>query len=173
MRPTPPSSMYLAGLLVRAAEERVRRAADGEALRLGDAGEILALLQGQHQRLFRIGMLAGFENAFGDGIMRIRDGEVDDHVDLVIGEKLVDGLGADIVFRSPCLGRFRIEVGAGAHFQPLEQRRKAEIGGGDIAASDDADSECLGHGMALLSRILRTGWSAWRSDADRSDCRVR
>ena len=77
--------------------------------------------------------------------MRIRDRQVDDDVDLWIGEKLIDGLGLDAIFGGPGLRRSRIDVGAGDNLQAAKQRRQREVGGGDIAASDDADAEFLGH----------------------------
>jgi hypothetical protein len=79
-----------AGKLMRAAEEGIRCATDRQALRLGDAAKLFALLKRQNQRLFRIDVLAGFEDRLRNREMRIRDGEVDDDVVLVIGEKLVD-----------------------------------------------------------------------------------
>ena len=53
----------LAGLLMRAAEKCVRRAACFQALGVGNAAQFQTLFDGQHQRLFRIGMLARFQDA--------------------------------------------------------------------------------------------------------------
>lgn len=131
---------------MRAAEEGVRRAADGKALRLGDRPQLLALLQGEHQRLFRIDVFAGFEDCLGDRIVRVRNGQVDDDVDIGIGEQRLDALSFNAVFGRPRLGCRRVDVGAGDNLDAPEKRGKLEVGGGDVAASDDADAKFLGHG---------------------------
>src|SRR5262249_49757628 len=48
--------------------------------------------------------------------------------------------------------RGRVDIRAGEHLDALEQRGKLEVGGGNVAASDDADAEVLGgHGAVFLS----------------------
>ena len=54
----------LAHQLVRAAEERVRRRADAQALLLGPFLQIEPFLDRQDERLFRIDVLAGVEHRF-------------------------------------------------------------------------------------------------------------
>ena len=54
------------------------------------------------------------------------------------------GLGLDAELLGAGLGRGGVEVGAGADLEAAEQRREGEVGGGDVAAADDADAElCL------------------------------
>ena len=65
-----------------------------------------------------------------------------------VGEQLVDGLGAKAEFLGARLGGVHVDVGAGAHLDALEERRKPEIGGRDVAAADDADAEFLCHVMS-------------------------
>jgi hypothetical protein len=79
--------------------------------------------------------------------MRVRDGQVDDHVDLVIGEKLVDRLCLHAVFLGAGLSGLHVDIGAGQNLQTLEERGQRKVGGGDIAASNDADTKFLGHDM--------------------------
>ncbi|MND49174.1 hypothetical protein D3C80_401130 [compost metagenome] len=54
--------------------------------------------------------------------MRIRDGQIDDQVDLAIGEKLFDRLRLDAIFLGFRLGSGRVQVGAGQNPDALEQR---------------------------------------------------
>ncbi len=136
-------------MLVRAAEERVGRAADAQPLRLGQRLQRQPVLERQDQRLFGIDVLAGLERGLADREMRVGDRQVDDEVDFRVREQLLDGLGADAVFLRAGFGRRRIDVGAGPHLEAAEQRREAEIGGRDIAASDDADADRV-HGSAFF-----------------------
>ena len=39
--------------------------------------------------------------SLGDRVMRIRDRQIDDDVDLVIGQKFIDGLCLDAIFGGP------------------------------------------------------------------------
>jgi len=54
--------------------------------------------------------------------MRIRDRQVDDDVDLVIGEKLFDRLRDNAIFLGAKLCGLHVDIGAGQHLQPLEER---------------------------------------------------
>ena len=77
-----------------------------------------------------------------------------DHVQFVIGEQILDRLRLHAVFLRPQFRGAAVEIGAGEHPDALEQRRQRQVGDGDIAASDDADAEFLGHGGSemLLSQ---------------------
>ena len=90
-------------------------------------------------------MLAGLERLAGDAEVRLGDRQVDDDVDVGVGQERLDGLRLDAELLGPRLGRGHVEVGAGAHLQPLEERRQAEVGAGDVAAADDADAEGSAH----------------------------
>ncbi|MCY1244907.1 hypothetical protein D9M72_580070 [compost metagenome] len=131
---------------MRAAEEGIRRAADGKALGLRDRPELLALLQRKHQWLLGIDVLAGFEDRLRDRVVRVRDRQVDDDIDIRIGQQPLDALGFYAVFRCPRLGRCLVDVGAGDNLDALKQWGEPEVCGGDVAASDDADAKFLGHG---------------------------
>ena len=110
--------------LMRAAEERVGRRADAQPLLLRPLLEIEALLDRQHERLFRIDVLAGVEDLLRYLVMHRRDGQVDDDVDVVGLEQLFDGLGAQLELLRPRLGRVHVDVGAGAHLDAAKQRRQ-------------------------------------------------
>ncbi len=47
-----------------------------------------------------------------------------------------------------CAGR-HVEIGDGADLDEVEQRREREIGGGDVAAADDADAKRFRHDPVL------------------------
>ena len=128
-------------LLMRAAKKGIRRAADRQALGRRQIAQRNPLFQCQNQRLFGIGVLARLKNALGDLVMGIRDRQVDDDVDVLVGQQIIDRLGPGVEFGRPCRGSLHVDVGHGAHFQPLEQRRKPQIRGRDIAASDDANAK--------------------------------
>ena len=126
-------------LLMRATKEGVGRAAHRQPLGFRKRPQGFALFQRQHQRLFGIGVFARFQYPFGDRIMRVGDGHVDDHVNVGIGQKIVNRLRAGVEFCRPRGGHGHVHIRHRAHFQTLEQRRKPQIRGRDIAASDDAD----------------------------------
>ncbi len=152
--PDPPLIHSLAGELVGAAEKGIGRAADGEVFRGRESAQLLALGQRQHQRLFGIDMLAGFEDPLGNREMRIGDGQVDDDVDLRIGQKFVDRLGAHAIFLRAQRRGLRVDIRAGADLDAPEEGGELEIGHGDMAASDDADAEILGHGGSSCQKVL-------------------
>ncbi len=139
----------LARQLVRAAEEGVGGRPDAQAPGVGDLLQPLALVDGEDEGLLGIDVLARLERHQGDAVVRVGDGEVDHHVDVRVGEELVHRLGAHAELLGARLGGGRVEVGAGAHLEALEERGEPEIGGGDVAAADDADAERAGHGCLL------------------------
>ncbi len=124
MRPIPPSSTYLRASWCAPPRNVSGAQPTEKILRLGDAPQLLALLQREHERLFRIDVLAGFEDRLRNGEMRIRDRQVDDDIDLVIGKKLVDGLRLDAVLFRASLGGLHVEVGASQNLEPLEEEAK-------------------------------------------------
>ena len=71
-----------------AAEESVGRAAEPEAAGMGERHQLLGLLHGHAERLFRIDMLAGEQRLLADRVMRGRRRQVDDQADLGIVEHL-------------------------------------------------------------------------------------
>ncbi|MNL17195.1 hypothetical protein D3C87_1382760 [compost metagenome] len=128
-----------------AAEEGVRRATNGEVLLPGDTPQFFTLFQRKHQRLFRIDVLARFKCGFRHRKMRCGNGEVHHHIDILVGEQVLDGLRDNAEFFRPQLRCIAVEVGAGKHLDALEERRQREISRRDIAASDDADAKISGH----------------------------
>ena len=131
--------------LVRAAEEGVRRRTDAQLALLRALPEVEAFLDGEHEGLLRIDVLAGVEHLPRHLIVDRRYRQVDDDVDVLRGEQVVDGLGAQAEFLGAGLGGIHVDVRAGAHLDALEERRQLEIGGRDVAAADDADAEFLCH----------------------------
>ena len=99
-----------AGLLMRAAQKRIGRTADRQALGLGQITQGRSLFQRQHQRLFGIGVLARFQYAFGDGVMRIGDREVDHDVQCGVGEQVIHALRFDVELCRAGLGRVHIDI---------------------------------------------------------------
>ena len=135
----------MAGKLVRSTEKRIRRRADADTLFRSPLGEIPAFGDRKHEGLFRVDMLAGIDHLARHLIVNRRDGEIDHQINVRRAQQSFHGFGADAELLGASRGRFGIDVSAGADLDALEQRRKAEIGGGDIAASDDADTHCASH----------------------------
>ena len=115
-------------------------------------------------------MLAGRDRVHRHLVVRRRDREVDDDVDLGVLEQLVRRHRRDAELLAALLGRCRNDVGDAAHLEALEQRREAQIGGGDIAGTHDADAISL----AILSSHCLDGirWSGGQSGSHRSACRA-
>ena len=58
-----------------------------------------------------------------------------------IGDQRVDVHRPQAELRGAARGRVRVDVGAGGDLDAAEQRRIAQIGHRDVAASDDADPQ--------------------------------
>ena len=135
----------LARQLMRAAEECVRCRTDAQPLLLGPFLEVEPFLDRQHERLFRIDVLAGLQHRLRHFIMHGRNGEVDDDVDLVVLEKVVGRLGAELELLRPHLRRIHVDIRAGAHLDAAKQRRQREIRLRDVAAADNAYAKFVCH----------------------------
>ena len=129
-----------AGLLMRATQKGIWCAADRQALGLGQITQGRALFQRQHQRLFGIGVLARFQNALGDGVMRVRDRQVDHDVQRGVGKQVIHALRFDVELCRAGLGGVHVDIRHSADFQPFEQGGEFQIRGRDIAAADDTDA---------------------------------
>ena len=132
-----------AGLLMRAAQKGIGRTAYAQTARCRQIAQRQPVFQAQRQRLFGIDVLVRLQDRLRHGEMRSRNGQVDHHVQRLVGQQILDRLRLHAVFGRPRLGRGHVHVGDGPHLQPTKQGRKPEIGGRDIAASDDADAECI------------------------------
>src|SRR5690606_5998647 len=108
-------------------------------------GQRLALLDGEHERLFRIDMLAGIDPPLRNLVMSGGDGEIDHDVDVIRRKQAVHALLAKSKLLRPRLCRIRVHVRAGTHLDPAEVRRQTHIGRRDIAAANDAHSKFSGH----------------------------
>src|SRR5690606_22129251 len=75
--------------------------------------------------------------------MRGRDGEVEDEVDLVIGQQGVDGEGAEAELARASFCDLVHDIGAGREPHAAEEGRIAQIGPGDVAAADDPYPQIL------------------------------
>lgn len=86
-------------------------------------------------------MFARFQNALCHLEVRGGNGQVDDQINVICGQKPLDRLGANaLIIRRPCVGRIHVDVSHSPHFKRLEIRRKVKIGGRDISASNDANT---------------------------------
>ena len=166
-------------LLVRAAQERVGRAADLQAFGSGQIAQGSALFQRQHQRLFGIGVLARLQYPLGDRKMGVRDRQVDDDVDFRVGQQVIDRLRLGIEFGGAGFGKLQVDIRDRTHFDALEQGGQAQIGGRDIAAADDADAEfCAGFCAEFCAEFCHvnltgiSGWQrhGWQSGGRRTGC---
>jgi hypothetical protein len=70
---------------MRGAEESVGRAPNAHTLRRGGQQQRLPFRMTGYQRLFRIDVLAGFDNLHADRRMGEWDGQVDDYLNIGIG----------------------------------------------------------------------------------------
>ena len=81
------------------------RNVDGEqpepkAARRREVDELARLARAERQRLLAVDVLAGLEGALRDLVVSVMDGQVDDDVDLVVGEQVVErGVGPAAVRR--------------------------------------------------------------------------
>ena len=132
----------LAGGLVAAAEEGVGRAADAQTpclaprpAALRASGEVDA------ERLLRMHVLAGGDRLQADLDMGERHRQVDDDLDVGVGEQAL--LRSSLGCRTP-RPRFRRPAGfmsATPRVEDREDLRRLEVGRADVAAADDADAD--------------------------------
>ncbi|ENN84128.1 hypothetical protein RHSP_78414 [Rhizobium freirei PRF 81] len=132
-----------AGRLVAAAEEGIGCRADAQALGGSGIRKPLAFGEIDAERLFRVGVFAGFQCLKTDGDMRLRDGQVDDDLDRGIGKQGgdIDRLQAE--FGSFCLGELAIEVGHAFDVENGKGFHGGEIGAGNVPAADNADADLV------------------------------
>jgi hypothetical protein len=153
----------LAAGLDAAAEEGVRRAADAHAFGLRRRQQRPALFAGDGQRFFVVDGFPRLHRRHRHVVVRVGDGEVDDDLDVGIGEKFVHRAGA----RDTMLLRLRArlihdEVRAGDRVQDFEDFVCLQIDAADVAAADDADFDFV-HNSPRIYSILVVWWlGGWR-----------
>ncbi len=135
--------------LVRAAEERVRRAAEPQALRRRRLDQPTRFGDVDAERLFRVDMLAGGDRHQADLDMRLRYREVEDDFDRRIGEERVDRTRRRAELGRARLRRRRIGVGERDNVEDREFLRRGQIGRADVAAADDADADPFHHASPI------------------------
>ena len=124
--------------LVRAAEERIGRAADPEPFGRGRLDQPAALGERNRQRLFEIDMLAGGDGVEGHRHVGLWDGEVEDDLDPRIGEERFDRNRRHAEFLAPRSGGRRVAVGQGEHLDLWKEGSSLEVGTADDPSTDDA-----------------------------------
>src|SRR6185437_3722757 len=133
----------VARALVGAAQEGIWRGADAQALGPGRLHEFLALRKFDAERLFRIDVLAGRDGAQTDIDMSAGDRQVEDDLDRGIVEYVVQRHRLETVRGGRRLSGFRVEVGYGPDVEDRKALGRLEIGAGDIAKTDDADTHAV------------------------------
>jgi hypothetical protein len=131
----------VAGQAPAGAEEGIRGAAEVKAAGFRLVHEPASLLEIDREGLFREDVLASAQCRERHAEMGSRDSEVDHEVDILAGEKLIDGQGLDAVSARLRLRHLRLHVRAGAKGEAAICGDVLEIDARDVAASDDADVE--------------------------------
>ena len=130
----------LAAGLQAPSEEGVGCAADPHSARARRIQQAAALLTNQRQRLFVVDRFTRLDYPHTDLGVRVWIRQVDDDLDLWIGQQFLRGAR----FRHVVLCRLLLrplhdEVRAGDDFQYLEGVASLEIDTADVATTDDAD----------------------------------
>ena len=131
------------------AEKGVGRAANAHTLRCGSEHQRLSLRMTGYKRLFRIDMLAGFDNLHADRCVSQWDGKIDDDLDFRVGEESIHRHGLYSVLRRFFLCRFHAHVRDVLHPYLLRPGRAFQVGMADVAAANDANV-CLCHNAVRL-----------------------
>ena len=126
--------------LMTAAQKGVRGAADSQSCRLGSGKHPFALGNIETERLFAIGVFAGFKRRQIDVAVGSGNGEVEDHFHIVPRQQRVyrHRRYAELGFN--LFRRIGVQVRAADELQHVECRRGAQIGGADGAAADETDA---------------------------------
>ena len=131
--------------LVGAAEKGVGRRAEPQALGRRGFDQPARLGDRDAERLFRVDVLAGGDRLEADLDMGVRNREVEDDLDRRIGEQRVDRTRRNPELRRARFRRLRVGVGERDEIEDRELSRRSQIGGADVSATDDADSDRLHH----------------------------
>ena len=137
----------LAGLLVRAAKEGIGSRRHTQLLLLRQLLQVLGLGHRKRQRLFRVDMFPGLKNLLRHFEMCRRYREIDDNLDIIVLQQVFHRLRLNVKLVAAGFRRRHVDIRHGANLEALEQRREFQIGGRDIAAADNADAQCLAHGI--------------------------
>ena len=121
------------------AEESVGRRSQRKAARRGRGHQLPAGFGFDGQRLFGEDMLAGGERLHRDVEMRGGNRQVQDQIDVGVGDERIDVHRAQAELRGAARSRLRVDIGAGGDLDAAEEGGIAQIGHRNTAASDDAD----------------------------------
>ncbi len=111
----------LAGTLMGAAQERVRRRSNAQPFGRCQIAQGRGLVQCQNQWFFRIGVFASLKDLARDRIMHRGDRQVDHHIDVIRRQQTVNRFRTYAEFFGLCFGRIGVDVRDGAHFKRFEQ----------------------------------------------------
>src|SRR5688572_26959987 len=82
------------------AEERVGSAANQYASLLGEGEKLLGFVSGNSERLFVVDALPRFDSCLGNLVVSFRNGQVENDLDVWIGQDLIDATRSDAVLGS-------------------------------------------------------------------------
>lgn len=139
--------------LKTAAEECIGSIADTQLAGVCCLQDGLAVRSCCCERLFSVDGFTRRNGLKRDPGVRVGDGQVDDDLDLWIGQQLVYGAcfwNAELP--GLATGALQIDVGAGDNLQNVEEAGRFEIDGADIAASDDANGCFSVHILIMAQR---------------------
>jgi hypothetical protein len=94
-------------------------------------------------------MLGGFDNLQADRRVGQRDGQIEDDLNVRVGQQLVYRDGLHAVLHGFGLCRLHAQVGNRLHPDQLGPCCPLEVGMADVAAADDADVDSC-HGVPKL-----------------------
>ena len=146
----------LAGGLPGAAEKSVWSAADPQALFPGQGKHLLAFLPVHGQGFLVIDALARFQGCEAHLSMREVRGQVDDDLDLWVGQQLRDAacLGY-AVFCRPRFCGLQARIRTGNDLDAFEQLGILQIDAADRATADQPDLSCLNHDRVSFQACSR------------------
>ena len=113
---------------------------------MASVDELASLAGAKGERFLAVDVLAGLERPLRDLVVGVVDGQVDDDVDLVVGEQVVErGVRADAVGRGERGRAIGIEVRRRDQADLRVSQGVLGVSAGDVSRPDDADTE-WGHG---------------------------
>jgi len=125
---------------------------DAQSLRVGGLQQLHAAGPVERERLLAPHVLARGERLQGDLDVHLGEGEVDDDLDVVIGEQLGDGTRVRHAERCRLVAcTLFVDVGDEPHREVRERREIREVFGADHTGADDADADLSGAGRAHAS----------------------
>ena len=133
----------LAASLKTRPHERIRRTTNQQTFLLCQIKHSPAIFEMDRQRLLRVYMLAGAESSHTHFGMHGRDRQVDDQVDILVGQQLLHRLRLTAILLGLGPSDIHVEISTRNALQHIECLDTVKVDLADIPATNDPDTDSI------------------------------